>query len=152
MLTTSSPIRLTLPSIRGISSRIALRFVGVFSLLSIVYFFSQDQQGVNTPPQPSSILGDITRYKEPPAANEIPKIIPKELENNKEELQERAIPQIPVVPPPTTPTPPRFNAIAVALKTGKETALSRVPAQMLTFLKDVKNIVILAEGTRHPHL
>lgn len=38
-----------------------------------------------------------------------------------------------------------YRNIAIAVKTGKETALSRVPVQMLTFLRDAESTMVLAE-------
>lgn len=39
-----------------------------------------------------------------------------------------------------------FSGFAIAVKTGKETALTRAPEQLLTFLKDVDNVMFLGES------
>ncbi|KAI9141771.1 hypothetical protein BKA69DRAFT_1028188 [Paraphysoderma sedebokerense] len=43
-------------------------------------------------------------------------------------------------------TEPRYNDYAVAVKTGAETVFERVPTQLLTFLRGIKNYYILAES------
>jgi hypothetical protein len=40
----------------------------------------------------------------------------------------------------------RFAKIAVVLKTGKEVALQRTAVQLLTFLKPVKNLILIASS------
>ncbi|KAJ3388732.1 hypothetical protein HDU92_001367 [Lobulomyces angularis] len=39
-----------------------------------------------------------------------------------------------------------FSSFAVALKTGRETAADRVPIQLLTFLKKMKNVILIGES------
>jgi hypothetical protein len=40
----------------------------------------------------------------------------------------------------------RYDHLAVALKTGKDVALSRTPIQLLTFLYKIKNVVMIGEA------
>ena len=40
----------------------------------------------------------------------------------------------------------QWDDFAIALKTGKEVALERAPIQLLTFLADVKNKIIIGNG------
>lgn len=44
---------------------------------------------------------------------------------------------------------PNFNNFAVALKTGKDVALTRTPIQILTYLSKLKNMIIIGEA---PHV
>ena len=39
----------------------------------------------------------------------------------------------------------QWDDLAIALKTGKEVALQRVPIQLLTFLADVRNKIIIGD-------
>ena len=41
---------------------------------------------------------------------------------------------------------PQWDDFAIALKTGSDVALQRVPIQLLTFLSDVKNKIIIGDG------
>jgi hypothetical protein len=41
---------------------------------------------------------------------------------------------------------PKWDDFAIAVKTGREVALERVPIQLLTFLSDVKNKIIIGDG------
>lgn len=43
-------------------------------------------------------------------------------------------------------TNPRYSKFAVAVKTGREIALKRVPIQLMTFLKGVENVVLIGEA------
>jgi hypothetical protein len=43
---------------------------------------------------------------------------------------------------------PKFNNLAVAVKTGKEVAAARVPIQMVTFLQRVQNVMIIGSEPR----
>ncbi|ORY45160.1 hypothetical protein BCR33DRAFT_716492 [Rhizoclosmatium globosum] len=47
------------------------------------------------------------------------------------------------------PTRGKYPNIAIALKTGSETAASRSAIQILTFLKDVSNLLVVAEAPGH---
>ncbi|KAI8809091.1 hypothetical protein BJ742DRAFT_806245 [Cladochytrium replicatum] len=49
---------------------------------------------------------------------------------------------------PLIPTVKRspFSHLAVALKTGADTAIERVPVQVLTFLKDIENLLVIADA------
>ncbi|RKO86961.1 hypothetical protein BDK51DRAFT_26581, partial [Blyttiomyces helicus] len=54
-------------------------------------------------------------------------------------------------PPPRRPHlegagDPRWDTIAVCLKTGRDVAAERIPIQILTFLSQVRNLVIVAEA------
>jgi hypothetical protein len=40
----------------------------------------------------------------------------------------------------------QWDDFAFALKTGKQVALNRVPIQLLTFLADVKNKIVIGDG------
>jgi hypothetical protein len=41
---------------------------------------------------------------------------------------------------------PQWDDFAIAVKTGSEVALQRVPIQLLTFLSDVRNKIIIGDG------
>lgn len=41
---------------------------------------------------------------------------------------------------------PKWNGFAIALKTGKDVALKRTPIQLLTFLTDVQNVILIGEA------
>ncbi|KAJ3411057.1 hypothetical protein HDV05_002848 [Chytridiales sp. JEL 0842] len=47
--------------------------------------------------------------------------------------------------PKTADTSDRWSKFAIALKTGGETASSRVPIQLLTFLKDYKKLIVISD-------
>jgi hypothetical protein len=49
---------------------------------------------------------------------------------------------------PITTTNSRFDHLAIALKSGKDVALHRVPIQLLTFLKPVKNKLIIGDANQ----
>ncbi|KAJ3076320.1 hypothetical protein HDU98_004304 [Podochytrium sp. JEL0797] len=49
-------------------------------------------------------------------------------------------------PLPTTPTAKTYPHLALALKTGAETAASRSAIQLLTFLQDAANVLVIAEA------
>jgi hypothetical protein len=54
---------------------------------------------------------------------------------------------IPVIEEQEMETNPRFDHIAIALKTGKDIALQRAPIQLVTFLREVKNKIIIGDET-----
>ncbi|KAJ3108127.1 hypothetical protein HDU96_007675 [Phlyctochytrium bullatum] len=56
-------------------------------------------------------------------------------------------PIVSIPPPlPIQPTPdPRYDRIAIALKTGHDTAASRASVQLLTFLSHVRNVLVIGD-------
>ncbi|KAJ3277834.1 hypothetical protein HK104_002934 [Borealophlyctis nickersoniae] len=59
--------------------------------------------------------------------------------------------------PPTSRHAPstsaKWDKLAIALKTGSSVALTRLPVQLLTFLRPIRNLLLIGEGATHvgPH-